>query len=243
MTQPKGIGDDIVKYLSRSRTSTEVCSHSQQQPLLSNSKRYQTEEVLGDEIAKYLSRSRASTEACPPSQHQPLPSNSNLFLTTKLWPADIHQIKEECRQSCRNLQVDSLDLYLVHWPGGWGREDDGFASGRERREFVWRQMELLLEQGLCRSIGVSNYLETHLSEAEDYASVMPHVNQFEHNPFQNPSSLKRMCLDMGIVVEGYSPLAKGCKMNDPRLVQMAQKYNASVAQVRRKLRYGRSCSA
>ncbi len=140
--------------------------------LYDTAKRYNTEAVLGAEIQKW--KSRASAAQLP---------GSKVFITSKLWPGDIHRIQDECQASCRKLQVDCLDLYLVHWPGSWG-EEAGFASGRERREFVWRHMELLLEQGLCRSIGVSNYVEQHLVEAEDYAAVMPHVNQFEYHPFQ-----------------------------------------------------------
>ena len=70
-------------------------------------------------------------------------------------------------------------------------------------------MELCVEAGLAGAIGVSNFLESHLEDIMDTASILPAVNQIEFNPYQHPRALQRYCEDRGIVVEGYCPLGKG----------------------------------
>ena len=70
-------------------------------------------------------------------------------------------------------------------------------------------MELCVEAGLAGAIGVSNFLESHLEDIMDTASILPAVNQIEFNPYQHPRALQSHCEDRGIVVEGYCPLGKG----------------------------------
>ena len=97
-----------------------------------------------------------------------------MFLTTKLWPASYSNIAEATNTSLANLNTDYIDLYLLHWPQSF----DGSSITD-----AWRSMELLLEAGKVRAIGVSNFLETHLDDLLQEASVTPHVNQIEHHPF------------------------------------------------------------
>ena len=99
---------------------------------------------------------------------------SKMFLTTKLWPANYSNITEATNTSLANLNTDYIDLYLLHWPQSF----DGSSITD-----AWRSMELLLEAGKVRAIGVSNFLETHLDDLLQEASVTPHVNQIEHHPF------------------------------------------------------------
>jgi diketogulonate reductase-like aldo/keto reductase len=93
-------------------------------------------------------------------------------------------------------------------------------------------MELQLESGRCRAIGVSNFLIRHLDDLVETASVMPHVNQIEFNPFQFPVELKHYCTDNNIQVEGYCPLAKGGpSLVDPTVSRIAAKHKCEPAQV------------
>ena len=137
------------------------------------------------------------------------------------------------------------DLYLVHWPGVWGGGGGGGAGGgavhREARARVWREMELLLDAGRVRAIGVSNFLEHHLRDclpSEDASAAAgecsggrcaPMVNQVEVNPFQHPKALMRFCADRGIAVGGYCPLAKGRALGHAGVQALARKHGVSPA--------------
>merc|ERR1711988_23081 len=92
-------------------------------------------------------------------------------------------------------------------------------------------MELLYDAGVCKSIGVSNFLERHLQDIEETCSVLPHVNQIEFNPYQYPQQLYQYCKSLNIQVEGYCPLAKGRVLQDPKLKDIALRYGVTPAQV------------
>ncbi|XP_075364362.1 putative oxidoreductase ZK1290.5 isoform X5 [Mycteria americana] len=105
----------------------------------------------------------------------------DLWITTKLWHSDYgyENTKKACLESCERLGVEYLDLYLIHWP-------DAHVPGKSSREVraeTWRAMEELYEKGFCRSIGVSNFLISHLEQLKEDCVITPHVNQ--HYVFQN----------------------------------------------------------
>jgi len=147
-----------------------------------------------------------------------------VFLTTKLWPESYGA--EACMQatslSLSNLNTDFIDLYLLHWPGG--------RNPREITE-TWRTMELLLESGKARAIGVSNFQERHLVRLLEEASVVPHVNQIEFHPYQQDLKLIDFCRERDICVGGYSPLAKGKVLEDTMVEQVARESGVTMAQV------------
>uniref|UniRef100_A0A674JRY3 NADP-dependent oxidoreductase domain-containing protein n=1 Tax=Terrapene triunguis TaxID=2587831 RepID=A0A674JRY3_9SAUR len=99
----------------------------------------------------------------------------DLWITTKLWHSDYgyENTKQACLESCKRLGVQYLDLYLVHWPDA---QVPG-KSNREVRAETWRAMEDLYEKGICRSIGVSNFLINHLEQLKEDCKITPHVNQ------------------------------------------------------------------
>ncbi|HEX8441820.1 aldo/keto reductase [Archangium sp.] len=148
-------------------------------------------------------------------------SRGDIFVTTKLWNDDqgYDSTLRACDRSLEALGLEYVDLYLVHWP----------VPGRRLES--WRAMEKLLADGKCRAIGVSNFMEHHLEELLGRAKVVPAVNQVEQHPFLNQQSLQRYCAGKGIVVEAYSPLTKGMRLGDPRVVEVARKYGKSPAQV------------
>ncbi|XP_054888839.1 glyoxal reductase [Poeciliopsis prolifica] len=154
---------------------------------------------------------------------------SELWLTNKLWPGDYGYTaaKKACLDSCRAMGVEYFDLYLMHWPASLKPG----CSNREIRAETWKALEDLYKNGICRAIGVSNFLIHHLEQLKEDCSVVPHVNQVEYHPFQQPKHLMEYCQKNGIVFEGYSPLAKGQVLNDPVVQQIAKKYGRTAAQI------------
>lgn len=142
-----------------------------------------------------------------------------IFLTTKLWNADQKDAVKACNSSLRKLQTDYVDLYLIHWPA------PGTRSG------AWKALESLYKEGKCRAIGVSNYTIRHLKELLDSCEVLPAVNQVEFSPYLYQKELLEFCKSKGIQPEAYSPLTRGKKLKDPKLVELASKYNKSPAQI------------
>ena len=176
--------------------------------------RYGTESILGDGVRYALDKGIIS-------------SRDDLFLTTKLWHSDARDVAGAVRRSLSCLGVDYLDLYLIHWPGL--SNDDG--TGKRARQTTWREMELLLDKDICRSIGVSNFLETHLHDLEETWAIPPQINQIEFNPMQYRKDLVSLCRDMKIEVEGYCPLGKGSLLSSPVLASIAGKYSCTSAQL------------
>ncbi|XP_029971458.1 uncharacterized protein LOC115405852 [Salarias fasciatus] len=154
---------------------------------------------------------------------------SDLWLTNKLWPGNYgyKAARKACLDSCSRMEVEYFDLYLMHWP-------EPMTPGRSNREVraeTWRALEELHKEGVCRAIGVSNFLIRHLEQLKEDCSVVPHVNQVEYHPFQQPDSLIRYCADQGIVFEGFSPLAKGQALSHPTVRRIAEKHGRTPAQI------------
>ena len=144
-----------------------------------------------------------------------------IFITTKLW---INSFKYEkalgaFNRSLNNLGLNYVDLYLLHWP-----------EPKYRRE-AWKALESILKDGKTRSIGVSNYYQRHLDELLSEADIVPDINQVELTPYLYLKELKKYCDDKGIQLEAYSPLTRGKRLKDPKLVSIANKYNKSSAQI------------
>ncbi|MBN2134486.1 MAG: aldo/keto reductase [Acidobacteria bacterium] len=144
-----------------------------------------------------------------------------IFVTTKLWNSD-HGYDRAIRafnHSLKNLCIDYIDLYLLHWPVPGLRKDS------------WRALETLLDEGKVKSIGVSNYTIRHIEELLSYVKVKPAVNQVEFHPFLYQADLQEYCEKNGIYLEAYSPLTKGKRLDDKTIVEVAAKHGKSPAQV------------
>ncbi|MEC9146928.1 MAG: aldo/keto reductase [Candidatus Thermoplasmatota archaeon] len=147
-----------------------------------------------------------------------------IFVVTKLrrpHATGYEEVLRRCRESMENLGIGPIDLYLVHAP-----PEDITA-----REPVWKAMEQCLERGWVRSIGVSNYGNHHLEDMLNYARIMPAVNQIEINPWLQRPSLISATIESGATPMAYSPLARGHKVRDPSLVQIADILGCTPAQV------------
>ncbi len=94
-----------------------------------------------------------------------------------------------------------------------------------------RILELELDSGRCRSIGVSNFLECDLECLAETASLAPHVNQCEFHPLQNPTELRRYCAEEGIQFQGYCPLGKGLLLGEPEVLEASRRLRVTPAQV------------
>jgi len=146
-----------------------------------------------------------------------------IFVVTKLRRphANSHQETiERCQQSLENLGLDYMDLYLVHAP----------PENPDARAPVWQGMEECLANGWTRSIGVSNYGAHHLDTMRSYASLMPSVNQVEISPWLQRNALRAAIKEVGAVPMAYSPLARGHKIADPRICEIAESVDCTPAQ-------------
>ena len=145
----------------------------------------------------------------------------DVFVTTKLWNSD-HGFDRALRafeESDRRLGLGYMDLYLIHWP-----------APRLRGE-SWEALVKIKESGRARSIGVSNYTVEHLEELLASSPVPPSVNQVEFHPFLYQRELLEYCRRHRIQLEAYSPLTRGQRLRDPRVVEIAAKNRRTPAQV------------
>ncbi|MCJ7771718.1 MAG: aldo/keto reductase, partial [Desulfobacterales bacterium] len=144
-----------------------------------------------------------------------------IFVTTKLWNDD-HSYDKALKafdKSLKNLGLDYIDLYLIHWPG------------TDKRKEAWKALENIYESGRCRAIGVSNYMIHHLEELLGYANIIPAVNQVEFHAFLYLKDLLEFCAKHKIALEGYSPLARMKRLNNHVVEQMMKKYSKSYSQI------------
>lgn len=145
-----------------------------------------------------------------------------LFITTKLWIQDAgyESTKKAFEKSLERLQLDYLDLYLIHQPFG-----DVYGS--------WRAMEELYHKGKIRAIGVSNFQMDRLVDLITHNEVVPAVNQVETNPFCQQIESAKLMKENNVQIESWAPFAEGRNnmFQNEVLVLLAEKYNKSVGQV------------
>lgn len=148
-------------------------------------------------------------------------AREDLFITTKLWNSDqgYESTLKAFETSLNKLGLDYLDLYLIHWPG------------KDKYKETWRAFEKLYKEGRVRAIGVSNFQIHHLEDLMSTSEIKPMVNQVECHPHLTQKDLLAYCQKHGIQMEAWSPLKQGQLLNEPTLVEIAQKYQKSVAQV------------
>jgi len=144
-----------------------------------------------------------------------------VFLTTKIWNQDqgFDETLRAFDQALSRMKLEFVDLLLLHWP----------VVGK--RLSSWRAFERIQAEGRARSIGVSNFMPHHLEELLAHCQVPPAVDQVELSPFLQQSELRKLCAHNNIVVEAYSPLTKGFKLNHPTVTRIAGESRATPAQV------------
>ncbi|MCL7045781.1 hypothetical protein MKW94_018527 [Papaver nudicaule] len=193
---------------------------------------YQTEEPLGEAIAEAL-------------QIGLIKSRDELFITSKLWCVDAHpdRVLPALRNSLRNLKLEYLDLYLIHYPASF--KPGEFVVDAPKDEIlpmdyrsVWAAMEECQNLGFTKSIGVSNFSCKKLQELMATANIPPVVNQVEMSPTFQQKNLREYCKANNIMVTAYSVLgSKGTYwgsnaiMGSEVLHQIAVARGKSIAQV------------
>lgn len=172
--------------------------------LIDTAQSYMNEEAVG----KAIKRSGVARE--------------DLFITTKLWiQSDGYQgTKKSFEASLKKLQLDYLDLYLIHQPFG-----DVYGE--------WRAMEELYKEGKVRAIGVSNFQSDRLIDLIIHNEIVPAVNQVETHPFHQQHEAKQFMVDNKVQIESWGPFAEGKNdmFKNELLQSIGDKYNKSIAQV------------
>ncbi len=145
-----------------------------------------------------------------------------LFITTKCWNDDqgYEQAKRACRASLERLELSHLDLYLIHWP----------VPAHDLYVETWKAFVELHQEGLVRSIGVSNFEAEHLERVIAETGVTPAINQVELHPYFQQLGLRREHERLGILTEAWSPLGQGLELEDPAIVEIAQAHGKTPAQ-------------
>lgn len=142
----------------------------------------------------------------------------DVFVTTKV-PPSTRDARRTLEQSLSDLQLDHLDLWLIHWPPPQSHSVPQFS-----------EMLGLRDEGLIRSIGVSNYTINQIDELSEATGETPEVNQIPWSPFDRDTSLERELRQRSVVLEGYSPLQRS-DLNDPVVVEIAASLGVTCAQV------------
>lgn len=170
---------------------------------------YKNEKEIGEALSKAIKEGWVKRE--------------DLWITSKLWN-DCHEeehILPALKQTLEDLQLDYLDLYLVHWPVAMKKGVD-FASGAD--DFLsyaeaplsetWAVMEKAVDQGLTRHIGVSNFNQDKLKEVLQSARIQPEMNQVELHPFLQQNDLVKFCKENNIHLTAYAPLGSAYRVAD-----------------------------
>ena len=146
---------------------------------------------------------------------------SDIFLTTKLNNSDhgFEQALKAFDKSLELLGMDYVDLYLIHWPI------------KEGREASWKALEKIYEQGRAKAIGLANYTLPFLKELSTYSEIVPALNQIEFTPWLIDNTTYSYCKQNDIQLQSYSPITRGIKFSDERLIALCEKYQKTPAQI------------
>src|SRR3954471_10394128 len=149
-------------------------------------------------------------------------SRDEVFITTKCFNDDHghDDAKAALKRSLEELQLDFVDLYLIHWP----------VPSKDLYVDTWKAFIELRDEGLIRSIGVSNFQPDHLDRIIAETGETPSVNQIELHPFLQQAELRRKHEGLGIVTEAWSPLAQGEVLDDPVINEVADAHGNTAGQ-------------
>jgi len=179
-------------------------------------------------------------------------NREEVFITSKLWNNKHHpeDVEAACRKTLSDLGIEYLDLYLIHWPVAFQRGDVAFPKNEDgtvrydvdiHPTTTWLAMEKLVEKGLVRSIGVSNFNSEQILDILAKGSIVPVTNQVESHPYLTQANLLQFCKERGILLTAYSPLGSPDRpwaspedpqlLEDPKIVAVAERLGKTPAQV------------
>lgn len=174
-----------------------------------------------------------------------------LFVTSKLWNTKHHpeDVEPACRKSLEDLKLTYLDLYLIHWPYAFKKGDSCFPKNPDGTmqydnidyKETWKAMERLVEKGLVKAIGLSNFNSQQINDVIAAATIKPAALQVECHPYLAQNELIGHCQKYGIIVTAYSPLGSSDRMwkaadepvllEDANIKTIANEHGKSPAQV------------
>lgn len=175
---------------------------------------YENEKECGKGIEQWINES------------PPLHKREKVFYVTKIFDSShgYKEAKESLKKSFSKVeQLKYIDMVLIHSP----------QSNKEKRLGTWKALQEAVKEGYVKSIGVSNYGVAHLKELLSWEGlkIKPVVNQIELNPWLMRKEIVDFCKSNDIVLEAYSPLTQGRKLEDPQLIELSKKYKKSPAQI------------
>lgn len=151
------------------------------------------------------------------------------FIVSKLWPDQMgyENAKVALQESLDKLQMDYLDIYLIHWPRG----SEDYSVWKELNTQTWKSMEDMQREGKIKALGLSNYLPHHMKHIFEISEIKPVVNQLELHPGYMQYATVKYCEDHNIRVQAWSPLGRFRMADHPLLIDLAEKYNVTFAQL------------
>lgn len=176
---------------------------------------YGNERSVGRAVSGFLKESSVKRE--------------ELFITTKLWNSDhgYENTKRAIQTSLKNLGLDYIDLYLIHWPNPLKFRSCWQQANAES----WKAMEEAYNDGKLKAIGLSNFCERHIEELLKTAEIKPMANQIKVCPGIPQKDLADYSRSLGMVVEGYSPFGTGGVFKSEEMKSLSQKYGKTIAQI------------
>ncbi|XP_019556902.2 aldo-keto reductase family 1 member B1 [Aedes albopictus] len=199
---------------------------------------YQNEHEVGDGIAAKTKDGTIKRE--------------DVFVTSKLWNT-FHRpdlVEGALKVTLKNLKLSFLDLYLMHWPVAYKEGDELFPMRPDGKRYIfsdvdyvdtWKEMEKLVDAGLVKNIGVSNFNSKQIQRVLDVARIKPVCNQIENHAYLHQAKLAAFCAEKGLIVTAYSPLGSPARpwvkkddivlLHDPKLKIIADKHGKEPAQI------------
>lgn len=156
-------------------------------------------------------------------------SRDEIFIASKLWKTEMgyENVKYAFERSLDKLNTDYLDLYLIHWP----LPDPEYKDWKQLDKETWRAMEELYQAGKVRAIGLSNFLPHHIDNILEDCTVRPAVDQIEYHPGYSQEAAVQYCKERNILVQAWSPIGRQRVLEEPLVLELAEKYAVSPAQI------------
>lgn len=147
--------------------------------------------------------------------------SEKIFLVTKIWPTEFSKPIEALDRSLKNLEVEKIDAYLIHWPG----------TDEKIRLKAFEALLYAQESGKIANLGVSNYMPEHLDELKREFDFIPPLNQVECHPYFYDQKIIDYCQNNKITIMSWGPLGRGKELNDAQILKIANSLSVTPAQV------------
>ena len=161
----------------------------------------------------------------------------SLFIQSKLWFDEMgyDDAKRALERSLKRLQMDYIDIYLIHWPKARkGVSDDEWKSLQKE---TYKAMEEMMEEGTIKAIGLSNFLPHHLDNILSFCNVAPVVDQIEYHIGYTQEKARSYAAEKGLVVQAWSPLGRGSIFKNDDIIELAEKYGVTTSQLALRFNY------